>query len=232
MYYLDMIKAVMCALTQCVGMVVVMIDFADNGREGGRDICNPPIYSGDAWDALYNSQLKLLAFLFSSFLAFFSVDRLLNVEYGMYLGFQRAANIKLVNVVWLRFGLSVNVFVTIAAVYGSFVTVFFSTNSLDMILNSVALFFLIELDDLLVKGKDYALIKKYLDEYEPVDRRESFKAATLRSEKCVRGKMCWYACSEKMMLFAGWLYTLPFEIVRYVTIGACIVLPIFVGYCY
>merc|ERR1719445_3032664 len=151
----------------------------------------------------------------------------------MYKGFQQGgANIKLVNVIWLRVGLSVNVFVTISAVYGSFVTVFFSDNSLDMILNSVALFFLVELDDMLVKAKDYATIKSYLEAYEPVNLRASFKAATLRGEKCVSAKMYYHLCCGKMVHFVGWLYTLPFEIVRYVTIGACIVLPIFVGYCY
>merc|ERR1719445_930947 len=129
----------------------------------------------------------------------------------MYKGFQQGgANIKLVNVIWLRVGLSVNVFVTTAAVYGSFVTVFFSDNSLDMILNSVALFFLVELDDMLVKAKDYGTVKKYLEAYEPVNRRESYQAATLRGEKCVGCKMCYDSCCARVVHFVGWLYTLPF----------------------
>jgi len=209
-------------------------DYARLCHDGAqsKSLCNPPVYDEGVWLAIYNSQLKLLAFLFSSYLSFHSIDQLLNVESGMYKKFQRGANLKLVNVIWLRIGLSVNIFVTIAAVYGSFVTVFFSDNSLDMILNSVALFFLVELDDMLVKDKDYALIKKYLEAYEPVNKRASFHAMTLRGERCVGAKMCYDSCTTHMVHFIGWMYTAPFEIVRYVTIAACIVLPGVVGYCY
>jgi len=231
MYTMEVMKAVMCALTQCVGIFVIMHDYVQVGLKS-KTLCNPPVYDDGVWLAFYNSQLKLLAFLFSSFLAFFSIDQLLSVESGMYKRFQRGANLKLVNVVWLRVGLSVNIFVTIAAVYGSFVTVYFSDNSLDMILNSVALFFLVELDDMLVKNKDYAMIKKYLEAYEPVNKRESFKAMTIRGERCVGAKMCYDSCCGNMVHCIGWMYTAPFEMVRYVTIAACLILPGLVGYCY
>jgi len=235
-YALEVLKSVVCALTQCVGIFLVMHDFVEQGLTN-KMMCNPPIYDEGAWMAIYHSQLKLLAFLFSSFLAFFSIDQLKSVERGMYQRFSRGANLKLVNLVWLRIGLSVNIFVTIVAVYGSFVTVFFSHSSMDMILNSVALFFLVELDDMLVKADDYATIKHYLEAHDNQticdEAREEYKAKMKdRNESCVGAKLCCDSCCAQMVHCVGWLYQQPFEMARYVTIGACFVLPIFVGYCY
>merc|ERR1719195_1409288 len=183
-YVLCVVKALICAITQVLGMIIIMVDFVVIGlEERGDAMCNPPSdFEGMVWyQVLYDFQLKILAFLFSTFLAFICFDRLTGVEQGMYWKMKYAQNVEFLNIVWLRIGFSVNVFASILAVYGSFMVVFFSDNSLDMILNSVALFFVVELDDLLVKGSDYQRIgdhvRQYLANEEEEQRKKMSEAA-------------------------------------------------------
>eukprot|EP00484_Ammonia_sp_Unknown_P026633 CAMPEP_0197034222 /NCGR_PEP_ID=MMETSP1384-20130603/12398_1 /TAXON_ID=29189 /ORGANISM="Ammonia sp." /LENGTH=433 /DNA_ID=CAMNT_0042464125 /DNA_START=26 /DNA_END=1325 /DNA_ORIENTATION=- len=186
-YLFNVIKVCSCALTQIFGIIIIMIDFVqigietrESGLEDGQTVfCRSPDYD-DAWYIiLYSSNLKILAFLFSSFLAFFSVDSLMGVEQGMYKKMKYAGNIPWINSAWLRVGFTVNVFVSIIAVYGSMTVILFSDNSLDMVLNSVALFFIVELDDLLVKQSDYERIYNHIKEYthEPMEEEKGLVVA-------------------------------------------------------
>merc|ERR1719334_1557987 len=170
-YLMCVIKACVCAVTQMLGMVIIMVDFGIEGLEDrGDTFCNYPSFEhfqGMNWlEIFYKFQLKILAFLFATFLSFFCFDRLTGVEQGMYRKMKYAQNVKFLNIIWLRVGFSINVIASILAVYGSFMVVFFSVNSLDMILNSVALFFVVELDDLLVHQTDYKRIGKHIREYQ------------------------------------------------------------------
>jgi len=236
-YLIYIIKASITAITQILGMIIIMIDFVVIGLDSRKgDMCREPVYAGMEWhEVLYESQLKILAFLFSTFLAFFCFDRLTGVEQGMYRKMKYAQNLKFLNIVWLRIGFSVNVIASILAVYGSFMVVFFSDNSLDMILNSVALFFLVELDDLLVKASDYQRIGDYIREYQSEkERLEKTTDAVDENEEecCPKCKQCGRSCCSYFVCCVAWLYTLPFQVVRYFTVAMCLVLPIMLGYCY
>merc|ERR1719474_1937610 len=167
-YWMLVIKACICAVTQVLGMLIIMIDFVLNGLEERDEVCNPPVFEGmQSYEVLYDVfGLKILALLFSTFLAFFCFDRLTDVEQGMYWKMKYAQNVPFLNYVWLRIGFSINVIASTLAVYGAFLVVYFSTDSLDMILNSVALFFVVELDDLLVKVSDYQRIGDYIRDYQ------------------------------------------------------------------
>merc|ERR1719208_170317 len=102
-----------------------------------------------------------------------------------------AQKLPFLNVFWLRMGFSVNVIASILAVYGSFMAVFFSDNSLDMILNSVALFFVAELDDLLVKSSDYSKIKERIVEFKEDERKRRQSGASDKATGCCNGcKKC------------------------------------------
>ena len=124
--------------------------------------CNPLEYDENGNILIYHLVTKILAFLFSSFLAYYSVDAMENIDKGMYYKMHYAENLSWLNQIWLRLGFSINLFVSVLAVYGSFLVIYFSTNSLDMVLNSVALFFIVELDDLLVRNKDYQRVHDYI----------------------------------------------------------------------
>jgi len=206
--------------------------------ERGDAMCNVADFGDAVWyQVLYDFQLKILAFLFSTFLAFICFDRLTGVEQGMYWKMKYAQHIDFLNIMWLRIGFSVNVFASILAVYGSFMVVFFSDNSLDMILNSVALFFVVELDDLLVKGSDYQRIGDYIQQHlnkEEEEQRKKMSEATDSTEAkcCSKARECGKACCSSLVCCVAWLYTLPFQALRYFTITMCVVLPFMLGYCY
>merc|ERR1711920_218233 len=155
-------------------------------------------------------------------------------EQGMYWKMKYAQDIEFLNIIWLRIGFSVNVFASILAVYGSFMVVFFSDNSLDMILNSVALFFVVELDDLLVKGSDYQRIgdhiRQYLAKEEEAQKKKMSEAEQIKC--CSKLRRCGKACCSSLVCCVAWLYTLPFQALRYFTIAMCVVLPFMLGYCY
>merc|ERR1719245_137025 len=214
-------------------MVIIMIDFAHLGlEERGDAICNPPVDFDlmDWHEVFYTFQLKILAFLFSSFLAFFCFDCLTAVDQnGMYQNRDCAQKLPFLNVFWLRMGFSVNVIASILAVYGSFMVVFFSDNSLDMILNSVALFFVAELDDLLVKSSDYSEIMDEIKAYRNGKRNNKNKES---SGCCAGCKKCVSSCGSCIVTCVTKSYTLPFEAMRYFTIAMCLVMPFGLGYCY
>jgi len=238
-YLMCVMKACVCAVTQMLGMVIIMVDFGIEGLEDrGDTFCNFPStehFEGMNWlQILYKLELKILAFLFATFLAFFCFDRLTGVEQGMYRKMKYAQNVNFLNIIWLRVGFSINVIASILAVYGSFMVVFFSVNSLDMILNSVALFFVVELDDLLVHQSDYKRIAKHIQKYQEEGERKKSSVATVEEErKCCPGcRTCCGSCCSSIVCCVAWLYTLPFQIIRYFTVAMCCVLPFALGYCY
>merc|ERR1719242_1453811 len=193
-------------------------------------------------EVFWDLQYKILAFLFSAFLAFYCFDRLLDVESGMYRKMKDASDLPFVNSTWLKIGLYVNILASIFAVYGAFIVVFFSENALDMVLNSVALFFVVELDDLLVKTSDYAMIESYIMDFHHIakDKNESIRTPLfLKSDKLVHCKVCYKKCGmgcrhcfRGVSCCFGWLYGVPYHILQWVTIALCFILPFFIFTCY
>lgn len=160
---------------------------------------------------------------------------LFGVEKGMYKNMKYAENVKFINIVWLQLGFTVNVIVSIIAVYGSFIVIFFSDNSLDMVLNSVALFFIVELDDLLVNDNDYERIGDYIEntvQKELMRKNSDDSNQKNDKEKCRKCKESYRCCCQAMVRCSAWMYRLPFQTVRYVTMVACVVMPFWLGWCY
>lgn len=89
-----------------------------------------------------------------------------------------------------------------------------------MILNSVALFFIVELDDILVQKQDYKKILAYIESKE-------YKNEVVEEE----GGCC-RSCLNNLSMCVGCIYTTPFQILRYITIGFCVLIPFIVSYCY
>merc|ERR1719242_124574 len=176
-------------------------------------------------EVFWDLQYKILAFLFSAFLAFFCFDRLLEVESGMYRKMKHASELPFVNSTWLKIGLYVNIIASIFAVYGAFIVVFFSENALDMVLNSVALFFVLELDDLLVGVSDYEQIEQYIVDYHHVAKSTKGSVRTplfLKSDKLVHCKVCYKKCGmgcrhcfRGCVCFCGFLYGVPYKALQW-----------------
>eukprot|EP01084_Bolivina_argentea_P171053 296352_1 len=66
------------------------------------------------------------------------------------------------NAFWLSLGIFINIFVLINSWVVSMLVIFISTNPMDMILNSVAVYFIIELDDMMVNRVDYEFVDVWL----------------------------------------------------------------------
>lgn len=192
-----------------------------------KDFCNPLEIDeeGFSYENFYHLVLKILAFLFSSFLAYYSVDALDNIDKGMYYHMYYAEHLQWLNQIWLRLGFSINLFVAILAIYGSFLVIYFSTSSLDMVLNSVALFFIVELDDLLVRNKDYQRILKYIKQL-----IEDGKKIGVKKDPCCK-RLC-KRCCNRFVTCVGWIYTLPFQIFKRITVILCMIIPFFIAYCF
>merc|ERR1712013_138051 len=76
---------------------------------------------------------------------------------------------KVVDPALLQVGVLINMYALLLAVFGSFFMIYASedgADSLDMVFNALALFFLIELDDLLVQDKDYEDVEQFLEEFQ------------------------------------------------------------------
>merc|ERR1719229_501930 len=229
-YCFNIIKCALCALTQIFGILIIIFEVVKLGLEE-KGWCNIPSFTdGSIFWLVVNSNKKILAFLFGSFLAYFSIDSLTTVDKGMYFKMQHSERVKWVNKVWLRIGFTVNLFVSIIAVFGSFLVIFFTDNSLDMVLNSVALFFIIELDDLLVKNSDYDRIEEYITKYG--NDKDLMIKQTMNKEEVNCCKYCCYSCCFKFGKAINWFVAVPFTIIQYVTIAFCLFCPGLIIVCY
>lgn len=66
---------------------------------------------------------------------------------------------------WLFLGCFYNAFLFKVAIILSLFVIFFSTTVMDMVLNSVALLFVVQMDDVMVTAADYKMIETFLDGY-------------------------------------------------------------------
>ena len=63
---------------------------------------------------------------------------------------------------WIIIGVYVNYLSLLGAILGSIIVIYVSESALDVVLNSVALFFVLEMDDLMIDDQDYNRICDFL----------------------------------------------------------------------
>ena len=144
--------------TQIIGMIVVLWQEMQQGWA-----------QKDHWCAQIDTiSFRVMSFLFCWTIIVFSYESFIEFRYnGMYrihhLDFHNKP--LFVNPGWIWVGRYVNTVVMLMVMYGSFFLVYFSHNASDIVLNAVAMFFMLELDDLMVNEQDYKDLAKYLDTY-------------------------------------------------------------------
>ncbi len=74
---------------------------------------------------------------------------------------------------------------------------------------------------MLVGKEDYKKIYEYIE-------KQQFKNETFETEK----PGCCKAFLNKVSFCIGCIYTTPFQVIRYITIGCCVIVPFVVAYCY
>ena len=214
------IKAILCILIQLPSIWFITYVQIRDGLDI-KDWCN---FAED--DVTFDHvATKYFALLISLFLSMKFVGIYNESSYmGMYVCFPFTIPEKLINVGWLFLGLYINIFTAIFAVWASFCVIFFSESVFDLILNSVAMLFILEIDDYMVDDEDYKKIavkiqEIYYDdngEFKEDENGELFKAAELSG--C---QLCCRAVGLKLVIG-----------LFYVTIVAGVILPFYVGVCF
>eukprot|EP00483_Globobulimina_turgida_P009034 UN09052 len=105
--------------------------------------------------------LAFMAFSFTGFISLTLNDQLAEISRQCVYRFKRNLP-PFFNKFWLSTGIFINIFVLMVSWIVSIVVIFLATNPLDMILNSIAVYFLIELDDMMVNRVDYEFVEVWL----------------------------------------------------------------------
>ncbi len=63
---------------------------------------------------------------------------------------------------WLYLGLYANLFALITSIYGSFFIIYSAQNAVDMVLNCVALYFVMDLDGFIIDHFDYVRVNNFM----------------------------------------------------------------------
>lgn len=208
-YRQSFFKAVLCLFIQIPSIVYIIYYLVESSD---KSLCNLSYDSTAIFE-------KLLAFGFSMYLAYYIDDMHANSLYrGMYcvilMSLQNCPYFLEGN--WLRLGGYYNNLAGWCAFLGSYIIIFVAKSPLDLVLNSLALFFLVELDDLLVTKFDYWKINKFCES--KYDEGNESQPEAWSSE----GRpSCFLCCFE-----IGFLWTLQgiLHILRFVA-------PFYVGIC-
>eukprot|EP01084_Bolivina_argentea_P130384 230164_1 len=174
--------AIIAGFAQTVGISIViyklLMSYFVNGEIGIEGIC---AMDASRWSEVYS--LRMLSFVFSLVITFYVSSVMNAIEHsGLYeilnrLKLEHINKIDDIVLELLYIGHTINYFVCLLAVIGSYFIVFetnrvdpddegfvdYSHSGLDMILNAVALFFMLELDDLMVSSQAYGDCKQHLE---------------------------------------------------------------------
>lgn len=158
-------KAFMCALIQTVGLVVfiyVQMVRLSQGEES-KGFCAMTSKNEDV-DEVYKLTQVLSVFLaiyISLKMGGLMVDTGDNGLYNIDLHAGKNCP-PFVNKYWVLFGAWINTYALLFSVYGSYIVLYITEDILEVILNSVALFFLLDVDDYILDNLDYQRIEYWL----------------------------------------------------------------------
>ena len=148
-------KAMLCCSIQTLGMVAFLYSiFLTMSVEAVECARGKPM------------EMKLLATLLSLYIAvqMFSLMKVRRTE-GLYEYIAFAP--PFVGTEWLYLGLYANMFALVTSIYGSFLIIYTAQEATYMVLHSIALYFIMDLDVLMVDHFDYHRVKRFMrDEFE------------------------------------------------------------------
>merc|ERR1711933_413034 len=139
----------------CLGLQVPSLYYIQIHVVGAK---NPSISDCNLTNFKTDWLLKLFSFAYSLWIAIYIDDMMIHtMRRGMYCINDSLRNNKphFLNDIWLRIGAFYNRLASICAMFASYYIIFCAEDVYDMVLNSVAVFFVIELDNMLVTKFDY-----------------------------------------------------------------------------
>ena len=162
-YYL---KALCCAIFQSAGLVIFIYNAI---RDTDKSLCE----SDADWDV---KCIATIATLYIS-LTMGGMIQIIDSQ-GLYEfdGWSSETIPPFLDRRWLFLGLYVNYFALMGAILGSFILIYVSESALDVILNAVALFFVVEMDDLMIDQYDYERVAEFFTEnYDANNYKETYQ---------------------------------------------------------
>eukprot|EP01084_Bolivina_argentea_P081504 147573_1 len=193
-YAVSVLRAIICAILQLPAIIFIIYQLI---VASDKEWCNIDDVSVE------DIFLKFFAFGFSAYVSAYIT---LNTQEMGYMGMYCVYVSDFWNLPWflsghwLRFGAYYNILVLYCAILGSFVIIFFAENSIDLVLNSVALFFVTEMDDFLVGHFDYRRIEIFMDQFEfdeeTLKPNDKTKSIFKEKQENYRETTCW-GCFQK-----------------------------------
>eukprot|EP01084_Bolivina_argentea_P320622 556324_1 len=157
LYAMGLWKMMACIGLQIIGIIFLTVEQWDaGGFNEGDSVCQG--YNGDG------EALPWMAFFFVSFVSITCGEQLRTLgQYGMYQWGSEQPDF--VSKIWVAMGLWANIIVLIMSWLCSVIIIYTSTTMLDMVLNAVAVLFMITIDDEIVTFSDYENVLKTMSSY-------------------------------------------------------------------
>ena len=151
-------KLIACLCLQTIGIIYVCIYYHGEISECG-DYDDPGI------------PMQIIAYFLSLFITSTSIDMILTTSStGLYSWYKNKKNFpKFVNKCWLGIGLTINILNIVCCAITSIFAILSSDDIGDMLLNSIAIYFILELDDQIVSWGDLDRIKDFIEQYKEMN---------------------------------------------------------------
>eukprot|EP01084_Bolivina_argentea_P144844 254034_1 len=205
-------KAVCCCLFQTVVLVIFIYDLIAE-KVKTNSFCR---ISG-----IELLRVKIVAIVAAAYISFMIGGTMKNLDHqGLYE--IRAKTFEdcppFINARWVYMGLYSNFMALFIAFYGSYLVIYFSETSFDIVFNCVAIFFALEIDDFLVDHWDYDFINQWLKEYHEGYDEDDYDDLAYKQGAKER-------CCAKSVFFVA-------QCMVWVSVFVAIVAPIWITVCF
>merc|ERR1719229_323500 len=233
-------QAIICFIIQTIGVTTILGATFNVYFHSERSKCD---YHSERWST--DTHYKLLAFVWTSFISLGVSGWIYRARHsGFYsiLLFMKQREItypSFVNITILQIGLLANYYVVAAAIFGSYILIYQTeggTETVNMILQAVALFFVLELDFAIVHKRDFVSIYTYFDRYIQDNKHKELPSGPIPNNTIFQ-KACCYCCQRERACCYGQsclqiaLDVTLFLLLVVMTIGASVA-PFLVMICY
>ena len=133
-----------------------------------------------------------------------------------------------VSKVWIIYGLVLNLIVILTAWFASIIILYLSNDVLDMLLNSLALYFIVDVDDQAVYFNDFKQIQYWLSVYydDFVDQRFEDK----RNGKREKYEKCHKNCADPIIKAVHFIADKQYN--RFFLLPIAFIAPVYLIICY
>ena len=166
-FLITLFRMIICFFTQLGGMVIVLESELEEWEE--YRFCE----QGES-----KFEYAIMSFFFTIVVGIMGFEELLKLQNT---GLYKTNCITLsnfpyetCNVFYCQFGRIINGIVILLVLYSSYILIYYTLNPLDLVLNSVAVFFILEIDQYFVTRRDYENILKYIENYENEIKEENY----------------------------------------------------------